>query len=103
MNDQTEPDDYEPEEEVVTEEPQDISSYFTTPFTEERLQNVHRLRSTPWKEEAKYELDHTTLYPRGKKGLHALIDQFLSERTNELTLSRPFGLIYRIRIFVSCI
>lgn len=81
MDDQTESDDYEPEEEMVAEEPQDISSYFNTPFNEERLQNVHRLRSTPWKEEAKYELEHTTLYPRAKKGLHALIDQFLSERT----------------------
>ena len=76
-----EPEDYELEDETTIEEPPDISSYFNTPFNEERLQNVHRLRSTPYKEEAKYELLRTTLYPRAKKGLTALIDQFLSERT----------------------
>ncbi|MDF1551392.1 MAG: hypothetical protein P1P88_26460, partial [Bacteroidales bacterium] len=74
-----EPDEYEPEE-PLPEEP-DISSYFNTPFNEERLQNVHRLRSTPYKEEAKYELNKTTLYPRGKTAILSLIDQFLSERT----------------------
>jgi len=71
----------EPEDEIVQEEPQDISSYFNTPFNEERLQNVHRLRSTPYKDECKYELQQTTLSPGAKRAIDSAIDQFLSERT----------------------
>lgn len=70
--------EYEPEE-MVQADPPDTASYFDTPFTGEQLQNVHRLRSSSYKEEVRYVLEETTLYPRTKKAILSLVDQFLSE------------------------
>lgn len=57
----------------------DVSSYFNSRFTRPDLENAHRLRSTPYKDEAKQYIDDANLYPRAKRALHAFIDQYLSE------------------------
>lgn len=69
---------YDLEEPEETEEPQDISSYFNVPFTEERLQNVYQLRSSAYKIESMYILDGLTIYPGSRAIIKSFIDQFLS-------------------------
>ena len=57
----------------------ETSSYFNSSFERPDLQNAHRLRSTPFKEEAKQYIQNGNLYPRAKRALSAFIDQYLSE------------------------
>ena len=57
----------------------ETSSYFNQSFERPDLQNAHRLRSTPFKEEAKQCIATGNLYPRTKRALYVFIDQYLSE------------------------
>ncbi|NOR84563.1 hypothetical protein GQ473_00450 [archaeon] len=76
--------DYEPEEpETIDDDGYDdapeTSSYFNSSFERPDLQNAHRLRSTPFKEEAKQCIATGNLYPRTKRALNVFINQYLSE------------------------
>ena len=78
--------EYEPDDvnESVQEEDEyddmpETSSYFNSTFARPDLQNAHRLRSTPFKEEAKRYIENGNLYPRAQRALSAFIDQNLSE------------------------
>lgn len=73
------PVDGEPDE-VFDDEPE-TSSYFRSQFERPDLDNAHKLRSTPYKDESKYYIANTNLYPRAKRALNAFIDDFLSEMT----------------------
>lgn len=81
MNDEN----YEPEESDEMEDEggyddaPETSSYFNQSFERPDLQNAHRLRSTPFKEEAKQCISTGNLYPRSKRALNVFIDQYLSE------------------------
>ena len=81
MDDEHEPyiPEEENEEEMQWDDAPDSSSYFKPDFTRPDLINAHRLRSTPFKEEAKQYIDAGNLYPRARRALHAFIDQHLSE------------------------
>lgn len=77
--------DHEPEEPEMVDDTDDYddapetSSYFNQSFERPDLQNAHRLRSTPFKEEAKQCIATGNLYPRSKRALNVFIDQYLSE------------------------
>lgn len=83
----TEEDDADQEDMVDEEDPEEFddspetASYFNSSFDQPALQNAHRLRSTPFKDEAKQYIKYGNLYPRAKRALRAFIDNFLSEMT----------------------
>jgi len=81
MQSEVEPNEVEPEEyeDGGFDDMPETSSYFNSSFTRPDLQNAHRLRSTPFKEEAKQYIDNGNLYPRARRALAAFIDNHLSE------------------------